>query len=726
MRLICLTCTLFCLFTMLTALAQSARGEEARMLKLTTQNIHDATLRNSENGVVEIHTTGSDPYVFVESLTPVLDKRQHVLTFEYFSATGTDSFQVFVLPPLREAHSVMGRGLSVSEGWSAHSVDLKPVLDRPDMPREGVRQLRLDFGTQAGKTIQIRGLQLRPQTAQEIRLEARREALRETEKQHETHLRDYLHRAYLCHLTRIRADKRQIHIEGDLRKERGAIYLVETLLYENVTEQQQFPFAIPIHADADGRFTLTLERQGMQKAEGSGKQNGRAGVTRNHEQTDRLLSRWAIARKTETRMELLSHARYVDTVASKADLPEVPIRSKKGLGGFVTGFPVSDLDDLGISAVTINVVLNGFMRSAPGVGRTPFPYQGHTWYTDDRRIAEMDKTLLETSKRNLVVSAIILLGQPGDAPKDDYSRIAAHPDADPAGIFAMPDVTTAQGLNAYAAALEFLARRYSRPDAQYGRIHHWILHNEVNAGWIWTNAGDKTALLYMDLYHKSMRVAYLIARQYNPHARVFISLEHHWLAVPDARIYSGRFLLETLADYSRAEGDFDWSVAYHPYPQNLFEPRVWEDNEINFTFDTPKITFKNLEVLDAWLKQPRMLYLGKFARKAHLTEQGLNSRDYSQSALLNQAAGMAYAWNKYKNLGTIEVFHYHNWVDNRGEGGLRIGLRRFPDDKEEPLGRKPIWFVYQALGTAKEAEATAFALPLIGIKDWAEARHPAQ
>ncbi len=407
----------------------------------------------------------------------------------------------------------------------------------------------------------------------------------------------------------------------------------------------------------------------------------------------------------------------------EADLPEVVIHNKKGLGGFTTGFPVSDLDELGISAVTVNVVLNSFMRAAPGANRTPFTYQGHTWYTDDWRIAEMDKTLLEATKRNIVVSAIILLGQPGNAPKGDYSRLAAHPDADPAGIFAMPDVTTAQGLNAYAAALEFLARRYSRPDAQYGRIHHWILHNEVNAGWVWTNAGNKTALLYMDLYHKSMRVAYLIARQYNPHARVFISLEHHWTAVPDAQIYSGRFLLETLADYSHAEGDFDWSVAFHPYPQNLFEPRVWEDNEVNFTFDTPKITFKNLEVLDAWLKQPRMLYMGKRVRKAHLTEQGLNSRDYSETALRNQAAGMAYAWNKYKNLDAIEVFHYHNWVDNRGEGGLRIGLRRFPDDKDDPLGKKPIWFVYQALGTANEATATAFALPLIGIKDWPEIRH---
>jgi len=62
-------------------------------------------------------------------------------------------------------------------------------------------------------------------------------------------------------------------------------------------------------------------------------------------------------------------------------------------------------------------------------------------------------------------------------------------------------------------------------------------------------------------------------------------------------------------------------------------------------------------------------------------------------------------------------------VDNRGEGGLRIGLRKFPDEPGDPLGKKPIWSVYEALGTPREADATAFAKPIIGIQDWSEVRH---
>ena len=84
---------------------------------------------------------------------------------------------------------------------------------------------------------------------------------------------------------------------------------------------------------------------------------------------------------------------------------------------------------------------------------------------------------------------------------------------------------------------------------------------------------------------------------------------------------------------------------------------------------------------------------------------------------------MAYAWNKVKHLPSIEAFQYHNWVDNRGEGGLRIGLRRFPDDEREPLGAKPIWHLYRALGTDAEAAACAPYLDVVGVKAWDEVRH---
>ena len=706
--------TLFFLLILIGVMTMAHAQTGPVALTLTDGNIHDMTLRSTANGEYAIRTTGSDPYVFTAPVPAFDAKKHHVLAFEFFSTTGTDHFQVFVLPPLSEDRSLKVAGLANSEGWSSYALDLQPILAKSGGK---VGSLRLDFGSAAGKTIQIRNLVLREQTPQEAQLAARREATREAERLRDVSLRNYLQHAYPCRVTQVTLDVTSelpngerggaLHIEGELPDAQAKdACLVEVPIYEDITEAQHFPTVLPLIAERNGKFLVGVSRQ----------RKTSNGIF------DRLLSRWAIAKRDGDTFKLLSHARYLDYIRPLNDLPEEKPRNKKGIGGFTLGHPISDLDDLGLSAATVNIVLNSLFATAPGPGRSAFQYAGRTWYAEDRNIADLDRTLQATAAHHLVVSAIILLGQGGNAPADSFSHRIAHPDADPSGIFVMPNVSSEDGLLTYAAAMDYLAKRYSRPDKQYGRIHHWIMHNEVNAGWIWTNAGDKTPLLYTDLYHRSMRVAQLLARQYDPHSKAFISLEHHWNIRP-THIYAGREILEDLIDLSTAEGDFDWGIAYHPYPQNLFDPRVWADNEPTFTFDTPKITYKNLEVLDAWVKQPRARFQGKTLRTVHLTEQGLNSKDYTEKSLTDQAAGMAFAWNKYKDLDTIEVFDYHNWVDNRGEGGLRIGLRRFPNDKDEPYGKKPIWFVYQAIGTPKEVEATAFALPIIGIKDWSEVRH---
>jgi hypothetical protein len=684
-----------------TTMAQTQDGSIP--LTLSGHDLHEMTLQTGAGGEIELRTTGSDPYVFTNPVPTFDAKRLHVLAFDFFSTTGTDHMQVFVLPPLSEERSLRVAGLANSEGWTSYALDIRTILLKSG---GRVETLRLDFGGAAGKTIRIRNLRLREQTPQEARLAAGREALRAKERLREGRLHAYLHHAYPGQVTRVAVTAQQIVVAGHVPNAHSSLFLVEAPLYADITETKQFPTVLPLHPDAHGHFTLTVDRM---------RKTGEATF-------DRLLARWAIAEHRGDDFELLSHARYPDTVQARYALPEEKPRNKKGIGGFTTGWPISDVADLGLSAATVNIVLNSLFATEAGPGRTPFSYAGRTWYAEDRAVAQLDRTLQATAQQHLVVSAIILLGQGSNAPPTSFSHRVAHPDADPSGIFVMPNVSSEEGLIAYAAALDFLAQRYSLPDSRYGRIHHWIMHNEVNAGWVWTNAGDKSPLLYTDLYHRSLRVAQLIARQYDSHSKAFVSLEHHWNVRPN-HIYAGREILDLLLDFSAAEGDFDWALAYHPYPQNLFDPRVWADTEVNFTFDTPKITYKNLEVLDAWVKQPRARFQGTTLRTIHLTEQGLNSRDYSDKSLTDQAAGMAYAWNKYKNLSTIEVFDYHNWVDNRGEGGLMIGLRRFPDDKDEPLGRKPIWFVYQSLGTAKEAEVTAFALPIIGITDWAEVRY---
>jgi Family of unknown function (DUF5722) len=238
----------------------------------------------------------------------------------------------------------------------------------------------------------------------------------------------------------------------------------------------------------------------------------------------------------------------------------------------------------------------------------------------------------------------------------------------------------------------------------------------------WTNMGEQPMDIIMDHYVRSMCLAYLSARQFSPSAKVFISLTHHWTAPESTSLqhYRPKEMLDRLADYSRLEGDFEWGVAYHPCPQGLFQAVTWNDKRPSFSFDSPYITPKNIEVLDAYLHRQPLLYRCEKLRTVLLSEQGFHSKDYSHEAQQLQAAAFVYTWHKIRPLSTIEAFHNHRWIDHRGGGGLLLGLRTLPD-AAKPFGeRKSGWSVYRALDTPGEESVSAFAKESIGVTDFAQ------
>ena len=499
-------------------------------------------------------------------------------------------------------------------------------------------------------------------------------------------------------MSRVTVNDDRVEVSGDIKGMSGEVYLCEVPMFRELTEKD---FLTVQRVKGPKKFKADFDRY----AEVDG------------QRYDRLYSRWVLAQKSQNGMLICSHGHYADDVKAKYDLPHEVPASKKGIGGFGANRFASDLDSLDITSVTVNMWL-GFMSLTSSDDAIPFDYNGRTYYADRKAIEGFDKTLQYTAARDVIVNAIVLIAPERSFADKAAGRLFEHPDFDPAGIYTMPNMTTLESLNLYAAAIDFLAERYSRPDKKYGRVHHWIAHNEVDAGWVWTNAGIKTPLRFMDIYIKSMRLLYYTARKYSPHPEVFITLTHYWQSRHNEYCYPSAQLLELLVDYTQAEGDFKWGVAHHPYPQSLFEPKSWLDDQATFDYDTPQITFKNLEVLDAWIKQPRALYQGKIKRTVFLSEQNPNSKDYSEEALREQAAGMAYAMKKLEACDGIDAYQMHGWFDQRAEGGLRIGVRRFMDDETDPGGRKPAWFVFQAFGTDREDEVFEFAKDIIGIDDW--------
>lgn len=639
-------------------------------LTLSQANGKPGTLRALENGTYELHIAGGLS-LYADSKV-VLPKGPLVLEFDYFCLGGVPRFAVIPGEPFESKNVRWSNPLGHSEGWTPHRIRLnKKGLPLPP----NTKHFRFDLPIKKETTLRFRNLKIRPEQAGEF------DGPTKSHADTTENLTKYLDAKFPAQIKKVTVTKTQILISGCVDPQNGPSSLAEVPMEFLLDDPERFVHRTPI---PDNTFSITLPRF--------------------VEKNDRLDSRWQII---DAKGKPLSHLRYADDIPCRSpDLAPAKPKSKKGLGGWsARRKPHGELEALDIAAVTVNVMVNSLISTKPSRNTFPITWQGRTYHANRGALERYDQTFREAAKRKVMVSGILLIANHARSGGADL-KLMGHPDAVREGTFAMPNVTSRDGLDFYGAALNLMAERWTRPDGEFGRVHHWIVHNEVDAGWTWTNCGKKELLPFVDLYYRSVRLVHLITRQYDPHARAFLSLTHHWAHTVRPEFHPSKDILEIFTRLSKAEGDFPWALAHHPYPQSLRNPRTWEDRQATDSFDTKKITPHNIQVLDRWMKTPAMRYLGKYVRPVHLSENGFNSPNYDEKSLHDQAAGMAYAWKKINALDSIESWQYHNWIDNRHEGGLRIGLRKFPDEPGDPYGKKPIWYLYKALATPEENKAT--------------------
>ena len=747
-----------CVLLVLGLLSGAGRVRAELALRFDTNRLHQLTATTEGDGVFAFKTLGEDPFIQLVPIEPTaIDEAQHVLAFDYFCPDTIDDLEVFFGPPIAAGRSFSAGGMRRAESWQPFSVDLREASGGRWSAKFNL--LRLDFGKRAGVELRVRNLRLRPPNETERQSAGEREAIRQRKAGAAEVVLRYLDAPMPARIDGVHVAHDEIEIRGVVSKEVGELKLIEAQPWQELWKgdilvaQSGATGMSPFRAGAAGRFSVTVPRFDGTR--------------------DRLTSRWGVATVVpDSPAELVSHFVYATDLKEACPHPDLDAKTADGIKGMAAVWPNDILDELvelGVKHVTDNVWISDLFSIEPREGWSTYQRNGRTWWVNPARVQAHDRLAGFATRHGMIVSAIILLGF-GDS---SFARLLHHPEAERAGQYVMPNLTNREGAEAYEAAIAYLAERYAQPGDPHGRITNWILHNEVDYGWEWTNMGAQPLAVYLDTYVRSMRIVHTLARQFNPHARVFISLTHNW-HVPDDpawKTYGPRRMLELLAKFSRVEGDFEWGVAYHPYPQSLFKADAWNDTLPTDDFDTPLITPKNIAVLDRWMHRPEMLFrsegtdvsrilslspreqrvgresesgaatttgasspqpsppsgaergtekggqhrsIGK-VRGVILSEQGYHTSDYSDASQRLQAAAFVYTWHKLRGLKSIEAFHNHRWVDHPQEGGLKLGVRTLPSDGKPYGDRKFAWEIYQALDTPDETAKTEFAKEIIGV-----------
>ena len=425
------------------------------------------------------------------------------------------------------------------------------------------------------------------------------------------------------------------------------------------------------------------------------------------------------------RFSLSSNGNSIQAAAFVTDVSALPgptaslpqPTSPKGLQCIV------DIDDaiaLGVKHSAINVSLaqlhDGSGRSSLRIVVDEKPVHLH-----ESTVAHLDNTIRRMTNAGMRVNLILLNHLPSpDRP--------AGPLVDPRTDRTTPQriggfhLDTPESARIYRGLIEFLAERYSKPKAPHGTVAGYIIGNEVQSHFDWYNLGEIAPADLVANYARALRVADLAVRQHHPDARVFVSMDHNWNRQhrPNPRqSLPGKQFLDQLNEHISPEGNFPWGLAFHPYAENLGNPRTWQDTTALLACDSPRITFKNLEVLTTYLQQLHYLFAGA-PRRLIFSEQGFHCLDSPEGERL-QAAAYAFAYQRVLRIPGIESFIYHRHVDHAHEGGLRLGLRaNQPGTVTTPGEPRQIFDIFRQIDADTPADPAQFALENIGISSWDE------
>ncbi len=415
------------------------------------------------------------------------------------------------------------------------------------------------------------------------------------------------------------------------------------------------------------------------------------------------------------KVKLVDHFRYIKNPEVLADntMPAPDAGTIKGMGA-----SLAEIVRNNTLQVPYNIPMDQLLTmSNHGDSTVVYYYKGQPYYFNKEFLDHMESVIVPRGNEGVVNYGILLLYPNNLDMADSPCKFIKHPDADTNTNFMAVNLLDQRGVDYYGAIVSFLAERYSGDHPEHGRISKFIIGNEITDQKNWHNMGTKTLDEFVEQYEWQLRMTNTLLKSVATSSEVYVPVEHSWGIAP-SNGYKGKELFEKLNECTKAAGDYDWNVAYHAYPANMFDPRTWRD-DVTDDFNTTLITFKNIQVLPQFFQQSNMMYNGK-QRRIALTEQGFHTR-YTEldeeTAELEQAAGFAYGYYKVAATPGIDMFLLHRAVDGSEEGDFRFGAwTRLEGTTAECDRPKKINEVVRYIDTDRSKEVTQFALDFI-IKD---------
>ncbi len=323
-------------------------------------------------------------------------------------------------------------------------------------------------------------------------------------------------------------------------------------------------------------------------------------------------------------------------------------------------------------------------------GQTAFIVDGENYYYRGEVLKQLDGVISQCTERGIRALLVLTVSESEDAA---LNRVLMHPQAKAGAMYSAFNTESDEGIRYLRAAVDMLARRYRPIEAGEGGVLGFVVGSNVNDMTRYS-MGDATLSAFVHSYASALRVVWGSARAVSGGYEVYASLDSLWNGGEgrrEAGHYGARSVLDALDELITAEGNFGWQVAFDPYPSASY--LAYDDKRADMSNAASRVTGANLEVLSGYLSRSRLMY-GQAYREIVLLERFDRIPEGDAGEEYKRGADYAYTYYKivtpnFLRVKALIVNHDVSYGDT-----------------------------FRLIDTNRSAEATAYALEVIGVSSW--------
>ncbi len=312
-------------------------------------------------------------------------------------------------------------------------------------------------------------------------------------------------------------------------------------------------------------------------------------------------------------------------------------------------------------------------------------YNGKTFYFNPE---DFRAQISEFNRKGITVS-VCLLNPHRSSRRRFYYPAAESMSHD--GLFAW-NIDNEDNRDELYALFNYLASVYTTSDCH---VDNWILGNEVNVPNTWNKTGTSDPGENVRIYKTGYQLLYNAVKSKSSYCRVSVSIDHAWNSYNDGKGFPA---MEFLDRFYQSVGNSDWTIAYHPYPGDLTDSRIWIRTNNPDSVEAAFVDGANISVLTNYVKT-------HFGSKHRIMCTEFGATMYR--GLEAQAACLSYTYYACKYNDMIDCLIYNNQIISEAE--------------YYNIYNKPAGTCLSLIDTNNVQNALYIAgvcLPAMGVNDW--------